>query len=426
MQFDSAFLSMYPLDFYREEDFAYFRAQTLFKASYCIPDYSTMKAYLQRIAKSGNTITTIYLGIRPDQISPAQLQALTEPYPFVTFEVIFAYPSAEYWQGLSSEDYENVITSYCNFLNAAPDIAGVDFFFFGSSEWLLANPSNYQDLWQVTESLSRMIMLNSYFGEKELPYLITADNAAQAASDLENLTRKLRNQTVVWPDLSDHCIVFFGDSVIGNYTNTASIPGVVAGLTGATVYNCGYGGNSAALGIYATISLPGIIDAFFRADLSVIPQDFQIYKGMSAYLENPPAEDQPLCIVINYGLNDYFSGYPITSDDPYDVSTYCGAIRTAVKSIRANAPQAQIILCAPTFSAAFQYGTQLMSENGSTLQVYADAVLALAEELDTDVLDNYYGLGINYDTWQTYLEGDVHPNEYCRYLIGCRIIDLIR
>lgn len=421
-EFDTAFLSMYPLDNYHEEDYAHFRAMTLFKASYCIPKPSVLANYMKRIAKSGNKVTTVYLGIRPDLISPEELGAVIEPYPSTAFEIILAYPSAQYWQGLTQKEYERVLAAYDAFLSAGPEMANVHIYFYSSQEWLIANPANYEDLWQLNEALSLTVMLHSDWLHS---YLVTADNKAKLTEELAALTLRLRTPFNVYPDLSDHCLVFFGDSVIGNYTDSASIPGVVAGLTGAAVYNCGYGGNSAALGEERTISLPGIVDAFFQGNLSVLPSDFQVYQGVSSYLDSPPEKDSALCFVINYGLNDYFSGYPVASHDPYDITTYCGAIRTAVASIRANAPDAQIILCSPTFSSLFQDGTELHGPMGGQLSEYADAVAALSKELETTLLDNYHDLGITHDNQGEYLEDQVHPNARCRYEIARRLTELI-
>ena len=423
-EFDTVFLSMYPTDPYHEEDFAHYRAMTLFKASYCIPSPSVLNKYMKKIARCGNTVTTAYLGIRPDLISPEELEQITSLYPSVVFEVILAYPSAEYWQQLSSEDYEELLSAYRAYLTAAPHMAGVNCYFYGAEEWLIANPSNYENPWQLNEALSLTVMLHS---DSAHAYLVTEQNALTAARELSALTLRLRTAPFDYPDLSGYHLVFFGDSVIGNYTDSASIPGVAAGLTGAAVYNCGYGGNSAAMGEKCIISLPGIVEAFFQGDLSLLPPDTQVYQGVRTYLDNPPQEGSVPCFIINYGLNDYFSGYPVASSDPYAIDTYCGAIRTAVQSIRSHAsPDAQIILCSPTFSSLFQDGTQLHSSVGGQLSDYADAVKSLARELNTDLLDNYYDLGITHDNQGEYLEDQVHPNARCRFRIGCRIIDLVR
>lgn len=422
-EYDTVFLSMYPSDHYHEEDFAHYRAMTLFKASYCIPGPSVLNKYMKRIARSGNTVTTVYLGIRPDLISPEELEQMAALYPSVTFEAILAYPSAEYWKQLSSDDYDELLSAYCAYLAAAPRMAGMNFYFYAAEEWLIANPANYEDPWQLNEALSLTVMLHS---DRAHEYLVTEQNAESAAGKLSELTLRLRTAAPDYPDLSGHHLIFFGDSVIGNYTDSSSIPGVVAGLTGAVVYNCGYGGNSAAMGKNCTISLPGIVEAFFQGDLSVLPPDAQVYQGIRSYLDNPPQEGSVPCFIINYGLNDYFSGYPLASGDPYSIATYCGAIRTAVQSIRSYAPDAQIILCSPTFSSLFQDGTQLHSEVGGRLVDYVDAVVSLSCELDTDLLDNYHDLGISHENQGEYLEDQVHPNARCRFLIGGRIIELIR
>lgn len=412
--YDTVFLSMYPIDTYREEDYAYFRGMTLFKSSYCIPSLSVLKDYMRHIADSGNQVTTAYLGIKPELTDPERLRELLGRYPDITFEIVLPYPSADYWRALSREDYEQELSAYCNFLTSVPEIQEANFYFFGAREWLIANPGNYVGHWSANEEISQMLMA---YSDRDHGALVTAENAAAWAQALTSLTYALRESPQVYPDLSGQCIVFFGDSVIGNYTGSASIPGVVSGLTGAAVYNCGHGGDSATLA-------PATIDAFFREDLSAFPEDSQPYAGTAAYLESRPTDGQP-CFVINYGLNDYFSGIPMSSEDPYDTATYCGALRTAVKLIRENAPGARVILCTPNFSSAFQNGTEPHGTDGLVLEDYVDALLSLAEELDTDVLDNYHSLGITPANEGQYLADQVHPNEACRFLIGSNLAQLL-
>ena len=84
-EYDTVLLSMFPADSYREEEFAYYRGMTLFKASSLIPDISVMEKYMERVAKSGNTVTTAYLGIRPDKADPRKVQTLAGRYPSTVF-----------------------------------------------------------------------------------------------------------------------------------------------------------------------------------------------------------------------------------------------------------------------------------------------------------------------------------------------------
>lgn len=425
--YDSVFLSMYPTDAYAEEDFQHYFGLTLFRASYCIPSLPVMEQYMHRIAKSGNTISTIYLGIRPDRVDPESLQAMVEKYPSIIFRVILAYPSLGYWAGLSDKEYGQALSAYAALLSIASDFSNTQFFFPGHHEWLIANPGNYETPWSANEALSRTLLLEcTEYSE----HFVVPENAQIFYEELASLTQKARTQPVSFPNLSDRRVIFLGDSVIGNYTDSASIPGVVSGLSGATVYNCGYGGNSAAEGPDTPISLPGIAQALVSGDLSALPREAQVYQGMSSYLSDYPtgSSSENLSIAIAYGLNDYFCGYAVSSSkNPLDTATYCGAVRTAVQTLQTGFPEAQIILLTPSYCYYYQSGTEPHGEGDYILQDYVDAVLSLSRELQVDVLDTHYGLGVDSSNWESYLLGDqVHPNSSYRYLIGKSLIPLIR
>lgn len=411
--YDTVFLSMYPIDTYDEADYMYFRAMTILKADYILPDFSSLQKYMKRIAKSGNTVSTVYLGIRPDMVTAGELSALTAAYPDVAFEVIIAYPSVEYWRQLSDPRYEQVLAAYCDFLSTAGTFTGMRTYFFSAEEWLITNPALYTDDWSLTADAAKYVMTNSDYLHS---YQLTPDNAAELSSSLRHLTTAQRTTPTIYPDLSDTAIVFFGDSVIGNYLNSMSVPGAVHGLTGATVYNCGYGGNPAAMNENTIITLPGIAAAFAEQNLSVLPRDTQVYKGIAEYIAAPP-QTEKLCFVISYGLNDYFNGQPISSEDSYDITTYSGAIRTAVRCLRKNYADAQILLCTPTYTT--------LNPAGKDIEDYVDAVIELAHELDVDVIDNYRSLGIDETNHEIYLPDKVHPNEEGRFMIAQKIISAI-
>ena len=422
-KYDSVFLSMYPIDTYSEEIFLVNGGRTILKTSYCIPGFSVLQQYMEHISDSGNILHTIYLGIRPDKMPLKKLQKLIEQYPAIHFDIILSYPSAEYWKSLSSTEYARIIKAYCNFLTAAPSILNANFYFMGSQEWLISNPGNYKNDWLVNEDIARLITLLTVIDGE---YPVTAESASLFSENMKELTEQIRSAPKIFPDLSDYRLVFFGDSVIDLYTDSSSVSGVVAGLTDAAVFNCGAGGGSAAVRKDFPIALPAIAESAIYGDLSLLPEDRQVYCGVSSYLASPPS-DQKLCFIIYYGLNDYFNGLPILSEtDPYDTSTYCGAIRTAVATIRSKIPDAQIILCAPNPICIFDRGTEIHGD-GYVLEDYAKAILSLGDELQTDVLDTYHDFEINDDNWYEYLLKDqVHPNAAFRYMIGEKIIRLIR
>lgn len=420
-EYDTVFLSMYPIDHYSASDFSYYRGMTALKADNVITGFSQLKRYLKQIAASGQTVSNVYLGIRPDRISAGQLSSLFQRYPSMTFELILSYPSAAYWQSLSESEYSRVLKSYQSFLAESVNISGARTYFYAAEKWLVANPALYDNSFSVNADVARVLFTNSDYAH---PYMVTADNAADLSRSLDELTASLRSNAPVYPDLAGYDLIFFGDSVFGNYKDDMSIPGVVRALTGATVYNCGYGGNSAAMAEDIPISLPGIARAFFEKDLSLIPTVQQTYQGFTDYFASSHS-GQKTCFIINYGLNDYLREFAIFSADPMDITTYSGAIRTAVAEIKEKSADSQIILCTPSYSA---YVLRESDDPDCTrLHDYVDCVLTLAEELDVDVLDFFYTLGITDENYNDYLVPDlVHPNANGRFLIAQKIITAIR
>lgn len=420
--YDSVFLSMYPIDNFHEEDFAHWRGMTIVKTAYEIPDFATLKDYLNTIGKSGNIIHTIYLGVLPEKIPSDKLASLLQGYPGVHFEIILPNPSLDYWLNLSDSECDATLNAYRDFTLPLLQYSNMSLYFFGASEWLISNPANYSDLFLTAEKASLTIMLNA---DRDHAFLLDIDKTEAALEQLNALIAQNRTSPISYPDMTDSTIIFLGDSVIGNYDGSTSIPGVVEGLTNAHVFNLGIGGSSATKTPDNNISLPDIIDGLIRGDFSMLPlkasepQDAQLLENLSLHLETETPED--LCFVINYGLNDYFTGSPITSADPFDVYTYAGAIRTAVSQIKEAYPHSQILLMSPNFTTYYGNGTEYRFEATHTLQDYADTVNSLAEELNLTLIDNFNELGINATNHLAYLSDGCHPNEAGRFLIGRRI-----
>ena len=418
--YDAVFLSMFPIDNYKEADFSYYRGLTVLKTDNILQGASDFERYFNHIAQTDNPVSTAYLGICPEKITVAEISELVQCYPSISFEIVLIAPSAAYWQKLSEEEYSENLNACQTFLADAGQCSDAKFFFLSAESWLVNNPANYIDDITFSEDIAHKILAYTFHDSF---YQITAENSEELIQKVHSEVTAARENAITYPDLSEYEIVFWGDSVIGNYTDSTSIPGVVNGLTGATVYNCGYGGNSAAMAPDLIISLPGIVDAFFAHNLSVIPEGEQVYEGTKAYF-NYVHDTQRQCYVINYGLNDYFQAFPISSDDSFDITTYAGALRTAVKTIRENSPESQIILCTPTYTA---YAQDESDDSADVrLEDYVDAVIALGDELSVDVLDNYYSLGINFSNHEEYLLDMVHPNEKGRFIIAQRIIEAIR
>lgn len=417
-QYDTVLMSMFPVSTYPLNLFYDYRLMTVFAADYVLPDVKTIDEYLNRITRSGNTVSTVYLGFLPDRVTLSELAVLAEGYPSITFELIMAYPFYQYWENLSSRDYQHILEAYCSCLADVSLLTNANLYFFGSYEFFITNPALYRDNFLVTEDGGFFLAANS---NSAYSYLVTPSNCTALADSLRSLTARLRSTPPAYPDYSDKTIVFLGDSIIGYFEGGLSVPGVVNGLTQAATYNLGYGGASATVTDQTLSSLPDMLNAFYAKDTAFFPENTQAQTDIRRYWTSETTNDKNLCYVLSYGLNDYFCSCPISSPDAYDTGTFTGSIRTAVAEIRKHSPEAQIILCTPTYSSV------VFDNPGSeSLEAYVEAVLALSEELRVDVADNYHNSGINPDNHEQYLPDLVHPNEAGRFMIARNILQSIR
>ena len=196
-----------------------------------------------------------------------------------------------------------------------------------------------------------------------------------------------------------------GDSIIGIDMSTRSIPGVVGALSGAKVYNCGKNGASAALVGKETVSLSEMV---------------ALLKGNN---NGKITDEEKLCIFLNFGLNDYFLGYPIENpEDAYDVSTYTGALRSGIKQLKELYPKAQIVILIPTYIYTYNEGDVLQGESGQVLNAYRDAAKLVAEEMEIYYKDNYGDMPVNASNYKKYLSDECHLNEMGRFLFGKQLV----
>lgn len=420
--YDTVFFSMYPTDNYVEEDYAYFRAMQMVRCDYEIPNGKVMRWYMDKVNASGNMVTTVYLGVDPEKTTKEDIVIMIQENPEIKFEIVPVHPQINYWLDMSEAKCEKVLAEYQLFLEWMIGLPNAGTYFFTGQEWLVCNPNNYEAYGMTNAAVSQFLMCNS---DNAHAYMLRPETIVPEMDELRDLIDRYRKQPIEYPNASDYDIVFFGDSIIGSYTDSMSIPEVVAALTGANVYNCGYGGKSAALGEFDNCPVSMIVNALVTGDLSELPKDHEIYDRVSSFYHREKKSDK-LMFVVNYGINDYFRGYPVESEDDYDITSFSGAVRTAVKQLQEAFPEATIMLNTPNMVMYFEYGELPQSERGGKQSDYAEAVIRLAQELNVEVLDNYRELPSIKGNWEKYLSDGCHLNEQGRFLVGSRIAQRIK
>jgi len=433
-------LSMLPTESFSADDFEYYRGTSTVKASHRFKNLYDIKDFLTEIDYYPSDI---YLAFDPAAISSLYdfhaslygkayndtiIPAIRE-HSDTTYEILLPYYSLEYWKSLSDTERENVITAYGDFVNVFFSEPNVTIYFAGAEEWLIANPGNYESEISCNEAVTGKIVALTFSNPS---FILTPENMEDKFSLIQNLADNISSVPLLSEydmtlsmDLSNMDIVFFGDSVIGNFTDSTSIPGVIAGLSGARVYNLGVGGTTATFNEDPdALDLGTIVEAFLTGDSSRFSGDQQAKHGIEEYsADHADGTVRPTCFIINYGLNDYFAGMPIDTPRAGDESScYKGAFRSAAAHLREAYPDCRIIIMTPTYCSYYNDGTVPQSPDGGALIDYVNAVLSVANEINVEYIDNYNGPGFDRQNYETYLSDGCHPNELGRYVIGRHIL----
>lgn len=432
--YEEAVFSMFAVEGFEGERFAYFLGVDTVQADHKFVNLADIGNYLKQCLSANPDLTNIYIGLDPYRISSLYghhtslyardyqryLTKYVEEYADIQFTYLFPAYSVEFMRKLSEKEYEELVSSYRNLVNIYTAYDNVDIFFQGDEEWLIKNPGNYENSAECTTSIQQILVAYTLRDDR---YLLTINNLEER---LGRMTELVREPAEKWPDLSQWCIVFFGDSVLVYNEGSRSIPGIVEAFSGAQVYNCSHGGTSASENPEGILSFNQMIAHFLEQDVSGMETAPEYVQGLTKYMGEEHAGKQ-YCFVLNFGLNDYFKGYAVENDkDQFDTETYTGALRTGIRALQDVYPDSKILLLTPTYTSRFSGGTNKNSEEGGRLTDYVEAALRVAEEMNVYCLNNYADSGINKETSEKYLPDATHPNETGSFLLGRMILEYIR
>ena len=222
-------------------------------------------------------------------------------------------------------------------------------------------------------------------------------------------------------------ILFLGDFNIAAMPDKEdSFPNLVASLTGATVYNGAFPNCSlAAKNLNFTesdepsdaFSLPYIAEAICSGDFSLQTSIIEAYRsdGITSQAALKTLKDvdynsiDVLCIA--YSATDYLFQRGVENpEDPYEICTYTGALRTAIEKIQQTYPFMRIIVMSPCYVYVTNEDGSVI-ESGTTnfghgaLPHYLLKEIDVCTELAVSIVDNFYGT-INQDNYKEYYSDD--------------------
>lgn len=426
-EYDSVFFSMVPYKNMEEDAIGadlfshYFAWNTATVPKY-FRNADDLNEYLETALNSGNTVNLAGLELIP--FKPGRFEGLGEligAHPETTFHIILAAPSMGYWTSQSEKSEQKQRASYQKLAEELLQYSNVELCFAGTEDWLVMNPGNYSAPLVAKKDITEHVALLTWSNQ----YRLTVDNYAAVFAELEEKIRLARTAPAP-TDLTDWCLVFFGDSIIGNYTDSTSIPNMTASLSGCEAYNLGIGGTSACVEGSDPYPFPVIVEKFCGQETITLPEKVICPQEMAAYYEREHNGKQ-MCFVVNYGLNDYFGGVLIENpEDPFDLDTYTGALRSGIRDLRAAFPESVIVLAAPGYVDLFSQGQGIQSDVGGVLTDYVEAAGRVAQETNAIFMNNYYDLGVDASNSAVYLVDRCHLGDNGRFLYAQALIRLIQ
>ena len=227
-------------------------------------------------------------------------------------------------------------------------------------------------------------------------------------------------------------IVCLGDSLTGMRRAPVDIATELARLTGANVYNCGFGGCRMSVhptAAYNAFSMYSLVDEIVKdatdgtkwtlqknivagdtnddADPGGLEEGATTVAAHFAYsLENLVALDfsKVDIVTIAYGSNDYTGDIPLDNqDNSHDVGSFAGAIRYSVEKLLGAYPHLKIFICGQVFRFWIDSKTgevtntsdTRLNANGDKLTDFIEKTEEVAKEYHIPFIDNY-NIGFNF------------------------------
>lgn len=240
----------------------------------------------------------------------------------------------------------------------------------------------------------------------------------------------------------EYHMVFLGDSVIGNEEN-GSVVQTVGNILGMSTFNGAFGGSS--LSVYkdrewgsvssnqwcmARLAEAIAYDDWYAQLASMSYADSYKDVNMQAlsYFEermNALSKidfDEVDVLIIEHGTNDYNAGRGLDNiEEPYDTTTFGGALRYSLKLLQEAYPDMEIVLITPVYCEFGEHLEQTCHDTdfgGGTLDEYVRLEQQIAAQYGVICINAYDNSGINRENAKEYLMDGLHLSDKGVRLVG--------
>ena len=354
---------------------------------------------------SGDLDLETYVGKKKESIIDAHKDTV--------FNIILPYYYIGHYASYSEPDISDMRNKYNKFVSLLSDSENVKIHFMNETEWICSNKCLFNEGSDISvkPENSKRIAANILTEA----HVTAPEDFADRFSDFETTVLELDMSLQETADLSDTCVVIFGDSIFDLVRDDSSIQNVFSGYSGASVLNYSIGGVPAARII--TDGYPEIMGGELK-DIETIKKD------ISAEM----TEKKRLIFILEFGINDYLRSTPISNpEDYYDADTFEGALARAIDTeILYEWPDAEILIMGPGLVGLNDFGRIPYIEGGHTLQEYRNCSADLAEQRGFKYMDLSEYLGFTEEDFDSYFYADmIHYNELGRLTAGFKLIEFI-
>lgn len=234
-------------------------------------------------------------------------------------------------------------------------------------------------------------------------------------------------------------VVILGDSLMGQCRDETSVAQLLGERLGRPVFNGAFGGTCMALQeqelsdnySMELLNMVNLSKAIAAEDFGA-QQTVRSKREITDYFGDTVDELSAIdfqkveILILAFGINDYHAGIaPDNEQNPLDESTYGGALRSVLTTLRECCPDMRIVLVTPTF--AWYRSQKVTCEEYKTgdayLEEYVEEMRAVAQEFEIEVIDLYHDLYPHeeWEDWKLYTEDGLHPNEDGRRLIADKL-----
>lgn len=274
--------------------------------------------------------------------------------------------------------------------------------------WLNEGETNYSltDVYQT----DGVFVNRKTIGEVPKNAVITTSPAAKVYKKVSAEDERIDAIKKTLP-LYEKTIVNFGDSIFGNAQPPTDISTFLAEKTGATVYNCGFGGcrmSPHSTAEYHAFSMYKLADAISTGDFT---EQENAVNSTTVTLNNAIKSNFATLktidfskvdiVTIAYGANDFNGAQLDSEENPLDTTTFGGALRYSIETLLAAYPHLRIFILSTTWRFWINENNEYVDDTnthtnslGKLTSDYNAQLKAVAEEYNLPFIDDYnIGIG---------------------------------